>query len=245
MQLNTSASVISFAKQLEADSAAFYERMAERHPKAKEVVLTFSKENSNYATMIQRAYYGVITDAIEGCFAFSVETDKYAFRKEPAKEAGLSDALNQAIDMEQKAHLFHPGQYGEFLGQDLVQAGGIEEQRKVFVYVSPVLADLLVNVHLLNPEILLDLDRSSPVLVQKASFKIKYVGQAVGRVQGHDNGPVTAFGRPDAGGGRHARLAHASLSGEKYYPQQRLPPVVRAHDGLSSAGPRAALHSLP
>jgi hypothetical protein len=82
MQLNTSASVISFAKQLEADSAAFYEKMAERYPKGKEIFLTFSKENSNYATMIQRAYYGVITDAIEGCFAFSVETDKYAFDTE-------------------------------------------------------------------------------------------------------------------------------------------------------------------
>jgi rubrerythrin len=107
MQLNTSASVISFAKQLEADSAAFYEKMAERHPEAKEVFLAFSRENSNYATIIQRAYYGVITDAIEGCFAFSVETDEYAFKKEPSKEAGLTDALNQAIDMEQKLISFY------------------------------------------------------------------------------------------------------------------------------------------
>ena len=107
MQLNTSASVISFAKQLEADSAAFYEKLAERYPKAKEALLTLSKENSSYATMIQRAYYGVITDAIEGCFAFSVETDKYAFKKEPAKEAGLTDALNQALDMEQKLISFY------------------------------------------------------------------------------------------------------------------------------------------
>jgi hypothetical protein len=107
MQLNTSASVISFAKQLEADSAAFYEKMADQHPKAKEMLLTFSKENSNYATMVQRAYYGVITDAIEGCFAFSVETDKYAFEKEPAKEIGFADTLNQAIDMEQKLISFY------------------------------------------------------------------------------------------------------------------------------------------
>ena len=107
MQLNTSASVISFAKQLEADSAAFYEKMAERHPKAKEVLLTFSKENSNYATMIQRAYYGVITDAIEGCFAFTVETDKYAFKREPARGTVFTDALNQAIDMERKLILFY------------------------------------------------------------------------------------------------------------------------------------------
>jgi rubrerythrin len=107
MQLNTSASVISFAKQLEADSAAFYEKMAERYPKGKEIFLTFSKENSNYATMIQRAYYGVITDAIEGCFAFSVETDKYAFDTEAAKETSFTDALNQAIDMEQKLMSFY------------------------------------------------------------------------------------------------------------------------------------------
>jgi rubrerythrin len=107
MQLNTSASVISFAKQLEADSAAFYEKMAERYPKAKEIFLTFSKENSNYVTMIQRAYYGVITDAIEGCFAFSVQTDKYTFEREPAKEPGYTDALNQAIDMEQKLVSFY------------------------------------------------------------------------------------------------------------------------------------------
>jgi len=107
MQLNTSASVISFAKQLEADSAGFYEKMAERYPKAAEILLAFSKENSKYTTMIQRAYYGVITDAIEGCFAFSVETGKYAFEREPAKGLGYTDALNQAIDMEQKLMSFY------------------------------------------------------------------------------------------------------------------------------------------
>jgi len=107
MQLNTSASVISFAKQLEADSAAFYEKMAEKYPRANEIFLTFSKENSNYVTMIQRAYYGVITDAIEGCFAFSVETDKYGFEKEPAKRPGFAGALNQAIDMEEKLISFY------------------------------------------------------------------------------------------------------------------------------------------
>lgn len=107
MQLKTSASVISYAKQLEADSAAFYEKMAGQYPEAKEIFLTFSKENSNYATMIQRAYYGVITDAIEGCFAFSVETDRYTFEREPAKEQGYADALNQAIDMEHKLISFY------------------------------------------------------------------------------------------------------------------------------------------
>jgi rubrerythrin len=107
MQLNTSASVISFTKQLEADSAGFYEKMAEIYPEAAELFLTFSKENNNYTTMIQRAYYGVITDAIEGCFAFSVETDKYTFEREPVKAPGRTNALNQAIDMEQKLISFY------------------------------------------------------------------------------------------------------------------------------------------
>ena len=107
MQLNTSASVISFARQLEADSAAFYEKLAERHPEAKETLLTFSRENRNYETIIQRAYYGVITDAIEGCFAFGVETDKYTFEKEPAKELDYTDALKRAIDMERKLISFY------------------------------------------------------------------------------------------------------------------------------------------
>lgn len=107
MQLNTSASVISFARQLETDSASFYEKMAERYPKAAELCLAFSKENSKYITMIERAYYGVITDAIEGCFAFSVETEKYAFGKEPARGLGYADALNQAIEMEQKLVSFY------------------------------------------------------------------------------------------------------------------------------------------
>ena len=107
MQLNTSASVISFAKQLETDSAGFYKKMAEVYPEAAELFRTFSKENNNYTTIIQRAYYGVITDAIEGCFAFSVETDKYTFEREPGKELGYTDALNQAIDMEQRLISFY------------------------------------------------------------------------------------------------------------------------------------------
>jgi len=107
MQLNTSASVISFAKQLEADSAALYEKMAERYSKGADLFLAFAKENNKYATMIERAYYGVISDAIEGCFAFSVETDKYKFEKEPAKGSGYADALKRAIDMEQKLVSFY------------------------------------------------------------------------------------------------------------------------------------------
>lgn len=107
MQLNTSASVISFAKQLEADSAGFYEKMAEKHPEAAEPLLAFSRENSKYSVMIQRAYYDVITDAIEGCFAFSVDTDRYAFESDPGGAPGLASSIDRAVDMERKLISFY------------------------------------------------------------------------------------------------------------------------------------------
>ncbi|OGN95455.1 MAG: hypothetical protein A2Z77_07020 [Chloroflexi bacterium RBG_13_51_36] len=107
MQLNTSASVMSFAKQLEADSSGFYQEMAQRYPEAAALSLAFARENGKYATMIERAYYGVITDAIEGCFAFTVETDKYVIEKQLAKGLGYADALNQAVNMEQKLISFY------------------------------------------------------------------------------------------------------------------------------------------
>ena len=45
MILNTTSSVISFAKQLEIDTGKYYEEMAERYPEVKDECLTFAKEN--------------------------------------------------------------------------------------------------------------------------------------------------------------------------------------------------------
>ena len=107
MLLNTSASVISFAKQLETDSAEFYQKMTEICPEEREKLLGFVKENNKYSTMVERSYYSVITDAIEGCFAFSVETDKYVFAKEAAGGSSPASAVEQAIDMERKMLSFY------------------------------------------------------------------------------------------------------------------------------------------
>jgi rubrerythrin len=107
MKLQTASSVISFAKSLETESAKFYEGLAQKYAEAKEVFLSFATENSKNVVEIERAYYGVITDAIEGCFAFDIDPDAYAIETTLAKAASYADALAKAIEMEEKIGKFY------------------------------------------------------------------------------------------------------------------------------------------
>jgi len=107
MKLHTASETISFVKELEEKSAKFYEDLSRRYSKDEDVFLSFAKENRKYATQIQRAYYSVITDAIEGGYAFDLETDGYAFENELPEEASYSDALAKAVEMEEKILNFY------------------------------------------------------------------------------------------------------------------------------------------
>jgi len=107
MNLHTASEIISFAKKLENESAKFYEGLAERYSKDKDVFLAFAEENGKNVTQIERAYYGVITDAIESCFAFDIEPDEYMFSTELADNASYSNALNKAEEIEQKMVNFY------------------------------------------------------------------------------------------------------------------------------------------
>jgi len=107
MKLQTASSVISFAKSLENESAKFYEDLSQRYAKDVDVFLSFAKENRKNVVEIERAYYGVITDAIEGCFAFNINPDDYAFKTELAEAASYSDALDKAIKLEEKIVKFY------------------------------------------------------------------------------------------------------------------------------------------
>ena len=78
MEINTAAALISFARKLEEDSARFYENLAISHPEGSEMFLSFVKTNNKNITDIERAYYEVISDAIEGCFAFNIDPEKYS-----------------------------------------------------------------------------------------------------------------------------------------------------------------------
>ena len=107
MIINTCSGAISFARELENESAKFYQNLSERYGKDKDIFLSFAKENGEYITQIERAYYEVITDAIEGCFAFNINPDDYALQTELAEKTSYSEALARAIEIEEKIIKFY------------------------------------------------------------------------------------------------------------------------------------------
>jgi len=107
MKLHTASETISFIKQLEEESAKFYEDLPRKYSNDEDVWLTFAKENRKYAAQVQRAYQFVITDAIEGCYAFELDSDDYTFETELPANANYSDALDKAVEIEEKILKFY------------------------------------------------------------------------------------------------------------------------------------------
>ncbi len=107
MTISTCSGAISLSRELENGSARFYEELSKMFEKDKELFLGFAKENAKYVTQIERAYYGVITDAIEGCFAFDLTPEDYQVKAAPSKDASYSNALKEALAMEEKILNFY------------------------------------------------------------------------------------------------------------------------------------------
>ena len=107
MIINTCSGTMTFAKELENESAKFYQNLSQRFVKDKEVFLSFVKENGEYITQIERAYYGVITDAIEGCFAFHINPEEYKIKTELAEKVSYSEALGRTLEIEEKIIEFY------------------------------------------------------------------------------------------------------------------------------------------
>ena len=82
MKLHTASEVISLAKEFENRSAKFYEDLSQRYRKNQDILLRFAKEDEKNIVYIERTYYGVITDAIEGGYAFDMNADDYALKTE-------------------------------------------------------------------------------------------------------------------------------------------------------------------
>jgi rubrerythrin len=107
MVLNTASTVVGFAKNLEEDSARFYEDLLQRYHQDEDIFLSLIKENRKNAVQIERVYYEVITDAIEGCFAFEMNLNEYSFKTEIPEKASYANALVSAIGMEDKIIRFY------------------------------------------------------------------------------------------------------------------------------------------
>jgi hypothetical protein len=100
MILHTASEGVTLAKKLENDSAKFYEDLAQRYAKEAETFLSFAKDNKKNIVQTERVYFGVITDAIEGCYAFNLDTDNYILETAMPVGATLGDSVKRAIAIE-------------------------------------------------------------------------------------------------------------------------------------------------
>jgi rubrerythrin len=107
MGISTCSGAISLSRELENESAKFYQELAKKYEQDKDLFLNFAKENAKYVTQIERTYYGVITDAIEGCFAFDLNPEDYKVRTVAANDANYSNALKEALAMEEMIVRFY------------------------------------------------------------------------------------------------------------------------------------------
>lgn len=107
MTLHTCSEVISWSRNLENESANFYKDLSQKCANNKDVFLTFAKDNEKNIVQIERSYYGVITDAIEGCFAFNIDTDAYELETTLPNKAGCDASLSKAIEIEEKVAKFY------------------------------------------------------------------------------------------------------------------------------------------
>ncbi len=106
-ELNTASAVISFAHEIEEDGVSVYENLAQRFPEHRELFLSFAAENRKNIVNVERAYYGVITDALEGCFSFKIDTAKYDFEKSTKQGSVFKDEIRHSLDMEDKTTAFY------------------------------------------------------------------------------------------------------------------------------------------
>jgi rubrerythrin len=106
-EINTASAVMGLARKLEEEGAQFYTALAERHPEQSEIFLALARENIRNITLIERTYYSVISDALEGCFSFSLFPEEYVLKVALKPQGSLSDALALAAEMEAQVIRFY------------------------------------------------------------------------------------------------------------------------------------------
>lgn len=107
MELKTTSSVISFARELEENGIHFYEGLAKNFPQKREIFLSFASENKKTIMQVERAYYGVISDALEGAFSFSLDKDSFVFSATLQDNETMGNALNKALKIEKSTASFY------------------------------------------------------------------------------------------------------------------------------------------
>jgi rubrerythrin len=107
MSINTCSGAISLSKEIENQAAKFYQELSQRFEKDKDLFIAFATENGKFVKQIERAYYGVITDAIEGCFAFNLNPEEYQLNTTLPAKMSYSEAVGAALNVEEKILNFY------------------------------------------------------------------------------------------------------------------------------------------
>ena len=97
--------MIRFYAELEDQMASFYKRLAndKRYESGKDVFLTLAKENQKHKQLVERVYREVITDALEACFAFTMDERNYRLETEVDENAEYNDMIKNAIEFVYKS----------------------------------------------------------------------------------------------------------------------------------------------
>lgn len=106
MEFNTSASVISYIAKIEENSAILYEDLALRFDSLKEQFQLFAKENRRNEKNIRRAYYNIVSDALETNFCFKGLTDDVSL-PELTSDITAAEMILNGIKMEQEFAAFY------------------------------------------------------------------------------------------------------------------------------------------
>ena len=132
MTLNTCSEGISFGRELEEATAAFYEELARRFPAHAEKFQGYAAVNTKNVSNVQRTYFGVITDGIEGCFAFNIEPEEYVIDVDLPEGIGEGDALAKALAVEETIVRFYTdaAEQGKGLTADVARAFSLVARKR-------------------------------------------------------------------------------------------------------------------
>jgi len=107
MRLHTTSETISFIRTFENSIADFYEDLAERFPDHRDTLSSLAAETRKHVVLLERAYYSVISDALEGGYAFDMDPDAYRFNTTLAMDVTLAEAVAQVRALEETSIDFY------------------------------------------------------------------------------------------------------------------------------------------
>ena len=106
--LNTASALIEYYTKYEDKIKDFYEKLAkdERCSQDKSFFESMAKGNEKHRQEVLRAYYEVITDAIEACYIKAIDETKYEVDTEITPDMTYADIVKKAIQVEEKSRDF-------------------------------------------------------------------------------------------------------------------------------------------